>query len=164
MTNKVVTTLAKAFYDAGLRTIRFNFRGVGQSAGVHDHGMGETEDVIAIAAWLQKIYPKDALWLAGFSFGGFVATRAATRLPVAKLITVAPQAARFQSEHLPPITSPWLIIQGELDEVVPPEEVYRWVDTLNPKPTLIKLPQAGHFFHKQLLELRKAVGEFLENP
>lgn len=161
MTNKVVTTLARVFYDVGLRTVRFNFRGVGQSEGVYDHGIGETEDVIAIANWLKKACPGEVVWLAGFSFGGFVAARAATRLPIAKLITVAPQASRFQSETLPAITCPWLIIQGEQDEVVSPTEVYAWVETLDPKPTLVKLPSAGHFFHGQLMELRKVVGQFL---
>ena len=161
MTNKVVTTLARAFDDVGVRTVRFNFRGVGKTAGVHDHGIGETEDVIAIANWVKTVCPQDALWLAGFSFGGFVAARAATRLPVKKLVTVAPQASRFQAETLPPITCPWLVVQGELDEVVPPAEVYAWVDTLTPKPTLIKLANAGHFFHGQLLVLRKVVSDFL---
>lgn len=163
MTNKVVTTLARALSDAGVRTIRFNFRGVGKSAGVHDHGKGEVEDVIAIARWIKEISPNDALWLAGFSFGGFVAAQAATRLPVEKLVTVAPQASRFLENPLLPITIPWLIVQGELDEVVPPAEVYAWIDTLQPKPTLVKLPKAGHFFHGQLFELRRVLGEFLSS-
>ena len=161
MTNKVVTTLARACSEAGVRTVRFNFRGVGKSAGVHDLGKGEVEDVIAIAQWVQKVRPEDALWLAGFSFGGFVAAQAATRLPVKKLVTVAPQASRFEADPLPPITVPWLLVQGELDEVVPPSEVYAWADKLHPKPTLVKLPKARHFFHGQLMELRRVLSEFL---
>lgn len=161
MTNKVVTTLAKACADAGVRTVRFNFRGVGKSVGAHDEGRGETDDVVAIAQWVQQICPDDALWLAGFSFGGFVATKAATRLSPSKLVTVAPQASRFQTESLPPITIPWLVIQGEQDEVVSAEEVYAWVDSLNPKPTLVKVPETGHFFHGKLMELRRILRDFL---
>ena len=161
MTNKVVTTLARALSDVGVKTIRFNFRGVGKSAGVHDHGKGEVEDVIAIARWVKEISPHDALWLAGFSFGGYVAAQAGARLSIEKLVTVAPQASRFVENPLPPVTIPWLVVQGELDEVVPPAEVYAWIDSLEPKPTLVKLLQAGHFFHGQLMQLRRVLGEFL---
>lgn len=162
MTNKVVTTLARVFHDLGLRTVRFNFRGVGKTDGTHDQGIGEIDDVIAIANWVKKVCPDDAIWLAGFSFGGFVAAMAAAHLKVEKLITVAPQVSRFKVAHLPPITAQWLVVQGELDDVVSPAEVYAWVDTHKPKPELIRLPNAGHFFHGQLMELRKAVERFLD--
>lgn len=155
--NKVVSTLARALQNLNLRTVRFNFRGVGRSAGAHDEGRGETADVIALAQWLQALFPQDALWLAGFSFGGFVAAAAATQLSIARLISVAPQVSRFLSPKLPAVTCPWLIIQGEQDEVVPPAEVYAWVETLQPQPQLIRLPGAGHFFHGQLLELRQCI-------
>lgn len=157
MHNKVVSTLARAFQNLNLRTVRFNFRGVGKSAGVYDEGRGETADVIALAQWLQALFPQDALWLAGFSFGGFVAASAATQLPIARLISVAPQVSRFLSPKLPTVTCPWLIIQGEQDEVISPAEVYAWVETLQPPPQLIRLPGAGHFFHGQLLELRQCL-------
>lgn len=161
MHNKVVSTLARAFHNLGLRTVRFNFRGVGKSAGVHDEGRGEAADAIVLAEWLQTFFPNDALWLAGFSFGGFVAASAATQLPVARLVCVAPQVSRFLSPKLPAVTCPWLIVQGGQDEVVSPEEVYEWVETLQPKPQLIRLPSAGHFFHGQLLELRQCLEEAL---
>src|SRR5216110_1476121 len=86
MTNKVVTTLERALHELGLATLRFNFRGVGASAGTYDHGNGETDDALAIAAWLARVRPRDALWLAGFSFGSYVALRAAEQLPVKQLI------------------------------------------------------------------------------
>lgn len=157
MGNKVVSTLARAFSNLGLRTVRFNFRGVGKSAGMHDEGRGETADLLGLAHWLQTLFPQDELWLAGFSFGGFVAATAATQLQVNQLITIAPQASRFLSPALPPITCPWLIIQGEEDDVVSPQELYAWLETRHPAPKLIRIPQAGHFFHGHLLVLREAV-------
>lgn len=157
MHNKVVTTMARSFKELGLNTVRFNFRGVGQSEGMHDDGHGETDDVIAIAQWLQSVRPNDALWLSGFSFGGFVAASSATRLMVSRLITIAPMVSRFHTAKLPSITCPWIIIQGEQDEIIAPEDVYAWIETLQPKPTLIRIPHAGHFFHGQLMELRRCL-------
>lgn len=157
MTNKVVTTLARTFREAGLRTVRFNFRGVGKSEGVHDEGHGETDDVLLIIAWIKKLFPHDEIWLAGFSFGGFVAANAASQSSVARLFCVAPWALRFKTAQMKPITCPWVVIQGEKDEVVPPEEVYEWVDTLDPKPRLIRIAEAGHYFHGKLMELRRVL-------
>ncbi len=158
MGNKVVTTLARTFHDKGLSTIRFNFRGVGKSAGTHDQGQGETDDVLAIAAWVKKERPQDALWLAGFSFGGYVATSAASRLSsAARLVIVAPQVSRFEMANLSPVLCPWVVIQGEQDDVISPEAVYAWVEHQEPKPALVRIPGAGHFFHRQLGELRTAV-------
>lgn len=157
MGNKVVTTLARTFHDKGLATIRFNFRGVGKSAGTHDQGYGETDDVLAIAAWVKADRPQDALWLAGFSFGGFVAASAASKLDVVQLITVAPQVSRLEAANLSPILCPWLVIQGDQDDVVSPNDVYAWVDKQQTKPTLVRIAGAGHFFHGQLGELRQAV-------
>jgi alpha/beta superfamily hydrolase len=155
MHNKVVTTLARVFRDLGLRTVRFNFRGVGKSEGVHDAGHGEVDDVLALAAWIRENYPDEPLTLAGFSFGGFVAAAAATRLPVIQLVSIAPMVSRFYEAHLPAITCPWLIVQGEADEVISPQETYAWVETLQPPPQLIRIPSAGHFFHGKLMELRR---------
>lgn len=163
MGNKVVTTLARTFHDKGLSTIRFNFRGVGKSAGAHDQGHGETDDVVAIATWVKANRPQDILWLAGFSFGGFVAASAATKLDATRLLTVAPQVSRFQTASLPPILCPWLVIQGEEDDVVSPTEVYAWADQQQPPPHVVRIPGAGHFFHGQLGELRRVVEEELLN-
>lgn len=163
MQNKVVTTIARALHELSVRTVRFNFRGVGQSEGSHDQGRGETEDTLFIAEWIQSLYPNDAIWLAGFSFGAYVAASAATRWPVTQLITIAPQVSRFLETQLLPITCPWVLIQGENDEVVSSEEVFAWVESLHPKPTLIRFPKVGHFFHGHLLELRKALTEALKS-
>lgn len=154
MNNKVVTTLVRTFKELGLRTVRFNFRGVGKSVGSFAEGVGEVEDLLAVVAWVKKTCPQDAIWLAGFSFGGYIAAKVATQIPVAQLVTIAPQASRFTQSPFPPITAPWVLVQGDQDEVVPPEEVFAWVETLNPKPAVIRMTGAGHFFHGRLIELR----------
>lgn len=161
MNNKVVSTLARSFKDLGLPTVRFNFRGVGKSEGKFDEGMGEVEDLLAVVKWVQKVSPETELWLAGFSFGGFIAASVAVQIPISQLVTVAPQVSRFTSISFPPITCPWILVQGDEDEIVSPEEVYAWVETLNPKPKLIRLPGADHFFHGQLLVLRQKLTDAL---
>lgn len=157
MHNKVVTTLAKTFQGLGVTTIRFNFRGVGRSTGRYDNGDGELEDLLAVVDWIQQLHPKNELWLAGFSFGAYIAAKAATQLPVSKLVTVAPAVQHFPMQTLPPITCPWVLVQGELDDVVPPKEVIAWAEARDPKPIIIRFPQAGHFFHGQLVELRTSI-------
>lgn len=157
MTNKVVSTLARAFNNLGLRTLRFNFRGVGKSEGAHDEGEGETIDVIELANWLRSLFPNDQLWLAGFSFGGFIVAKASLALSPSQLISVAPQASRFVSPPLPPVPCPWLIVQGEADDVTSPAELYAWIDTLEIQPQLIRIPGAGHFFHGYLIPLREVI-------
>jgi alpha/beta superfamily hydrolase len=155
MTNKVVSTLARALGDLGLPTVRFNFRGVGKSEGGFADGVGEIEDVLAVVDWAKQCFPQSEIWLAGFSFGAAVSAHAATQIPVAQLISVAPPVPRFNLLELPPVTCPWLILQGEEDDVVIPKDVYAWVATRNPPPQLIRVSGAGHFFHGQLLELRR---------
>ncbi len=157
MTNKVVTTLERALHELGLATLRFNFRGVGASEGSYDHGNGEAEDVLAIAQWLARLRPHDVLWLAGFSFGSYVALRATTALPVKQLIMVAPAVPLRNFAELPAPNCPWLVIQGEADEVVDPAAVYAYVAIHDPPPTLVRMPEAGHFFHRRLIELRQLV-------
>lgn len=161
MNNKVVTTLARTFGDLGLRSVRFNFRGVGRSAGSFDNGIGETDDLLAVVNWVKETYPNDKIWLAGFSFGSYVAARAAAHVVPEQLVSVAPPVVNFDFAHLPQITCPWLIVQGENDEVVSPQAVYDWYDTLNPKPVLIRMPGCSHFFHGQLMELRRQIGAAL---
>lgn len=161
MNNKVVTTLVKTFQHLGLYSARFNFRGVGRSAGQFDHGVGELEDLLAVVGWLQQQHPGREIWLAGFSFGAYVAAKAATQLPVNQLITVAPAVEHFPMQTLPPIRCPWVVVQGEKDDVVPPEAVFDWVASRAPEPTLLRFPEAGHFFHGQLGELRMRLEEVL---
>lgn len=161
MDNKVVTTLTKTFQAMGLSTVRFNFRGVGRSEGHYDAGKGELEDLLAVIAWARKEKLKREIWLAGFSFGAYIATKAATEYPITRLVTIAPPVTHFHMALLPPITCPWILVQGEQDDVVPAEEVYAWVRQRDPQPEVIKFPTAGHFFHGQLGELRETLLEAL---
>ena len=162
MHNKVVTTLAKIFQGMGLNTVRFNFRGVGRSEGRFDDGYGELEDLLAVIDWVQQEYANKEIWLAGFSFGAFIAASGATRLSVKKLITIAPPVMHFPMRDLPPILCDWIIAQGEKDDVVPPEEVFIFAESRQPPPVLIKFPEADHFFHGQLGVLKEKLEEALK--
>jgi len=161
MDNKVVWTLARAFQELGAPTIRFNFRGVGASLGSHDEGPGEVADALAVIAYGRERWPEAALWLAGFSFGGVVAIRAAASTHPTRLVTVAPGITRIDVGTAPLPECPWLIVQGDADDVVPAQAVIAWAHTLVPAPELTVLPGAGHFFHGRINELRDTVLEFM---
>lgn len=160
--NKVVHTLARAMQEAGAPTVRFNFRGVGASAGQYDEGVGELADARAVIAWARQRWNCDALWLAGFSFGAAVALQAAqTERPLA-LVTVAPPVGRIITAPVPRPACPWLIIQGDQDELVDCTEVREWAAGYAPQmPQLLVLGGAEHFFHGRLTELRTGVLDFL---
>jgi alpha/beta superfamily hydrolase len=160
--NKVVYILARAFQEAGLPTIRFNFRGVGASEGEFGHGIGETEDVLAVIASGRERWPGAALWLAGFSFGGAVAIRAAVQAKAACLVTVAPAVSpRVDLSGIELPQCPWLVVQGDADDVVEPASVLDWVKSLPRPPQVAVLAGAEHFFHGRLNELRAAVTGYL---
>ncbi|MFT3790508.1 MAG: alpha/beta hydrolase [Rudaea sp.] len=159
MTNKVVTTLERALRQLGLATVRFNFRGVGKSAGEYDHARGEVDDALAVADWVRRVRPQAALWMAGFSFGGYVAMRVEALRETAQLITIAPAVKRFHTGGPAAPACPWLIVQGEADDVVPPREVYAFAAQIVPPPDLVKVADTGHFFHGRLIELRTLVQE-----
>lgn len=158
--NKVVHTLARGFADLGVASVRFNFRGVGASAGQFAHGDGETDDALAVIDWVRATRPHDAVWLAGFSFGAYVALRAASTAGVAGLVTVAPAVHLYDFSKLMPPSCPWLLVQGEADEVVPVEYVRSWIATLARPPVTQYLPGVGHFFHQRLQDLRDALRQF----
>jgi uncharacterized protein len=162
MQNKVVTAIAKAFQTLGVLTVRFNFRGVGKSNGDFTNGVGELEDLIYVMNWIRHQQGYKDIWLGGFSFGAYVAAKAASQeAGIKKLVTVAPPVTHFQMETLPPITCTWILVQGDLDEIVSPNEVYAWAKSRNPKPQIIRFPEAGHFFHGQVVELRERLVEKL---
>ena len=154
MRNKVVTIMDRALRESGLATVRFNFRGTGDSQGEFDEGIGETADLLTVVEWVRKTRPDTDLWLAGFSFGAFVVLRAAQDLPVRQVITIAPPVERYGFDELVPPNCPWLVVQGDEDEVVSPEAVFKWIDGLDQKPTLVVLEGSGHFFHRRLMDLR----------
>ena len=158
--NKVVYSLARAFHDLGLPTIRFNFRGVGKSAGSFADGIGETEDTLAVVAAGREKWPEAAVWLGGFSFGGAVAIRAAAQVNPQRLVTVAPAIRRVSLDDVPPPTCPWLIVQGDNDDLVNHTEVIEWASKLPHPPEIALLPGVEHFFHGKLNELRDAVTAF----
>ena len=161
MQNKVVHTVARAMQERGAPTVRFNFRGVGGSAGQYDAGRGELEDALAVCAWARANWGCEALWLAGFSFGAAVALEAAAVAKPAALVTVAPPVGRIIVAAVARPPCPWLIVQGDRDELVDVATVRRWAGEFEMPPRLVELPGAEHFFHGRLGELRAVVLAFL---
>ncbi|HRO63274.1 alpha/beta fold hydrolase [Thermomonas sp.] len=158
MHNKVVTMAARALRESGVATLRFNFRGVGGSEGHFDEGRGELDDLRAVVRWARERHPDHTLWLAGFSFGAWIALRAAAELGAAALITIAPPVGRswaFEGITLPAV--PWLLIQGDVDEIVDPAAVRQWAAGLPKSPQLVEIEGASHFFHRKLMDLRGVV-------
>jgi alpha/beta superfamily hydrolase len=123
----------------------------------HDDGNGELADLLAVAEWAQQASPGHVLWLAGFSFGAFIATKGSRHLPVKQLITIAPPVNKYAFAALPQPDCPWLVIQGEDDDVVLAHDVSAWIDSMQDKPSLVRMPAAGHFFHRKLMDLRGAI-------
>ncbi len=155
--NKVVHMTARALQESGFATLRFNFRGVGASAGVFDDGRGETDDALAICDYALGRWPGAALTLAGFSFGAFVAYQAASRRPAVRLYSIAPPVQRFDFDRYPVPAVPWTVIQGDRDELVEYGAVIAWVEAAKPAPNLVTVAGAEHFFHGRLNELMAAV-------
>jgi alpha/beta superfamily hydrolase len=151
--NKVVQTLAKTFFALGYAPVRFNFRGVGASVGIFDHGDGETEDALAALAFARKSFGESLpVALAGFSFGSFVQTRVAKRVDAERLVLVGPAVKRFAVESVPAET---IVIHGEEDDVVPLDDVFAWA---RPQELpIVVFPGCGHFFHGRLSQLQRIV-------
>ena len=158
MDNKVVQTLARAHVQAGWTVFRFNFRGVGESEGAHDAGLGECEDLLALIA---QAAPQGDLALAGFSFGSFVVSQALARLhamgrEVRSLVFVGTAASRFEVADIPADWAPRLmVLHGLDDDTVPLQSVLDWAKPQNLPVTVV--PAGGHFFHGQLPQLRRWV-------
>jgi hypothetical protein len=152
--NKVAQTLARAFVQLGYRAVRFNFRGVGASAGEWGHGPGEVDDALAVIGAFRE--PARPLALGGFSFGAYVASQAAARLPdgarAERLVLVGPAVRNFEMAAVPQDT---LVIHGEIDDVVALSDVLDWA-----RPQVLPItvvPGTGHFFHGHLTLLRQLV-------
>lgn len=161
MDNKVVFALSKGLNDAGAPAVRLNFRGVGASEGRYDNGRGELDDCLTVLRWVAERWPEKRAVLAGFSFGAWIALRAADTAHVEGLVTVAPPVGYFGSDASIVISCPWLLIQGERDEVVDPGHVFEWAGSLPNPPTILRYPQTDHFFHGKISRLRADVSEFL---
>ena len=143
--NKVVTTLAKTFFNLGYPVLRPNFRGVGASAGTFDRGIGETEDLLAVIRYAQQRYGELPLLLAGFSFGAFVQTRVSKVVEPSRLVLVGAAVNRFPAETVPEHT---LVIHGEHDDVVPLSAVMDWARPQ--RLPVVVVPGGEHFFHGRL--------------
>lgn len=156
--NKVVHTLMRAARDSGASTVRFNFRGVGQSGGEHTGGSGEVDDCLAVIDWAHAQLGDAPLWLMGFSFGGYVAAAAARRLVLwpDRVVLVAPSVEKQAFAELLPFPGPAVAFMGETDEVVTPQAVYDLLDD-QPDVELVRFADTGHFFHGKLTELKEAV-------
>lgn len=162
MNNKVVTTLARVFKELKIPSLRFNFRGVGHSAGAYDHGVGESDDMLLLAQQWQKHNPQLCFIFAGFSFGSYVAYRTAARCPQSALITIAPPVHHYDYHEFKPDLSSWLIVQGTNDEVVPAALVHEFAADNTPPIPLIPFTDTGHFFHGKLLELRTQLINYVQ--
>ncbi len=157
--NKVVTTLARTFHALGCVTLRPNFRGVGASAGVHDEGRGETDDLIAVASYAKSRFGDLPLICAGFSFGSYVQTRVVERINAHQLVLVGPAVSRFKTGTVPEGT---LVIHGEVDDVVPLAAVFDWARPQN-LPVVV-VPGGEHFFHGKLQILQQIITHYWRQP
>lgn len=160
--NKVVQTLARAFVQCGFTAVRFNFRGVGGSAGTHDEGRGELQDLLEV---VRQVAPEGPLALAGFSFGAFVTSHALAQLwgerPIERVVLVGTAASRFTVAPVPPEAHlQTLVVHGEEDDTVPLASVMDWA-----RPQILPvtvIPAGGHFFHGQLPLLKNLVVRHLQ--
>lgn len=152
MDNKVVTTLARAFTELDFAVLRFNFRGVGESAGSYDEGRGETLDAVAAANFMLGEFGDLPLIMSGFSFGGYVQARAALDMPPRKLVLLAPAVNRFE---MPDVSADTLLIHGDQDDVVALDALLQWAHPQH--LPIVVLAGAGHFFHGRLTQLRDIV-------
>ncbi len=153
--NKVAQTIAKTFVALGYASIRFNFRGAGNSEGVFDDGIGETADALAALAFAQREFAAVAATppvLAGFSFGSYVQTRVAHEVTAERLVLVGPAVKRFPIEHVPADT---IVIHGEQDDVVTLADVLDWARPQH--LPIVVFPGCGHFFHGRLAQLQQAI-------
>jgi alpha/beta superfamily hydrolase len=157
--NKVAATLARAFAGLGWLAVRPNFRGVGASAGTHDHGRGETEDFLLVAQAARGWVERGAalpLALAGFSFGSFVAAQAAALtaqgMAPAQLVLVGIAAGKWP---MPAVPADALLVHGEFDETIPLADVLAWARPL--EAPVVVVPGADHFFHRRLTLLKTLV-------
>ena len=163
--NKVVQTLARSFRELGYIAVRSNFRGVGSTAVEHDHGVGETEDLLRVLEWAAERYGAGPAVLAGFSFGAYVQTRVAARARVERMVLVGVPngpvdgTRRYAPE---PVPSDTLLIHGELDETVPLARVFEWA---RPQELpVVVVPGADHFFHRKLHIIRHIVQGAWKTP
>ena len=166
MSNKVVFALHRAFHRHGFATLRINFRGVGRSRGEYDEGEGETRDALAALDWLRTGHPRArACWLAGYSFGSWVALRALMEVSgIARFVAVAPPVSLFDFSFLAPCPAPGLILHGSRDDLVPEPMVEALARRHAGLVRYHRLDGADHFFEGHMDELGRRLGAYLERP
>lgn len=157
MENKVAQTLARTFVSLGYATARFNFRGVGESEGVHDNGVGEVDDMALMMAHMQEQYPGLPVALSGFSFGTFVQAKLQQRLiaegrPAERLVLVGTAAGKWPMPEVPKDT---ILVHGELDDTITLQQVFDWARPQD-LPVIV-IPGADHFFHRKLGHIKNLV-------
>lgn len=157
MDNKVAATLARTFVSLGYVAARFNFRGVGGSEGVHDDGVGETDDMLLMLEHMQARYPGLPVTLTGFSFGTFVQAQLQQRLtaqgrPAERLVLVGAAAGKWPMPEVPADT---ILIHGEVDDTITLAQVLDWARPLD--IPVIVIPGADHFFHRKLGHIKTLV-------
>lgn len=154
MNNKVVTTMEKTFQSLGYGTLAYNFRGVGKSEGTYDGGEGEQQDLYDVVRWLREHTNLSELVLAGFSFGSYIVLKQADQIQPTAICTVAPPVSMYDFSDIEP-TMPWYLIQGGQDEVIDAREVLDWAMQIKKQPDVFWRAEASHFFHRQLIWLKK---------
>lgn len=160
--NKVVHRVAATLHEMGAAVLRFNFRGVGASEGHYDQGRGERDDARAALEWLRAQFPGAREWLAGFSFGSWVAARLAAGEPrVERLILIAPPVRTSRFDVLRTAAVPKLVVQGSADEICRPEDLAREFPTWAEPRELREVAGASHFFDRQLAALGEVLREAL---
>lgn len=159
MDNKVVTSTIKAIADCNIPAVRFNYRGVGQSTGEHGHTVGETEDLLDIAHWLNQQLPNAELILAGFSFGAYIALKGALQLSLKSMLAIAPAIPHHAdyTQLAGQVSCPYWVIIGAQDELVPVASVKEWHSCIQSPTRYIEFPDTTHFFHGKLLDLKNTV-------
>ena len=168
MNNKVVYTIYHTFAKRGFAVLRFNFRGVGRSQGVYDNGQGELADAAAALDWLQTFNQNAAgCWIAGYSFGAWIAMQLLMRRPeIGGFVAVSPPANLFDFSFLAPCPSSGLIVHGTGDDLVPEIEATKLADRLKTqrgiKVTYIPVEGASHFYDEQEDELGEVIGKYLD--
>lgn len=164
MHNKVAHRVAATLFGMGVAVLRFNFRGVGASAGTFDSGEGELEDARVALQFLRERYPASRRWIAGFSFGSWVASRLAASEPDAEqLLLIAPGVHTQTFEEMRTLSVPKVVVQGMADDICRPENLARVFPQWAEPKRLIEVPGASHFFDRQLPELAEAILEGLRD-
>ena len=161
MDNAVVLSIADAFYDAGFSTLRFNFRGTGNSSGMFDDGAGEQDDVRAALAYLTEHHIPD-LYLAGYSFGSWVnAHVVSSGITIQDHVMVSPPAAFISFDSVDTLNDTGLVITGQDDDIAPADQIHLLLDRLGISPSMIVLDSCDHFYTSSLKRLRKALDSYL---